>query len=118
MSYIVQPGESIWDVTLNATGSLHAAASLDNLDAVLEANDMEDWVPDIFPGQVIAIPDTAVPDLNALRSLQAEPLCNNSVSDILEKIIVTFDLFTSNWILTTGFWNDSAIWIDTKTWID
>lgn len=23
-----------------------------------------------------------------------------------------------NWILSTGYWRDLAIWIDTKTWID
>ena len=25
---------------------------------------------------------------------------------------------TSNWILATGFWNDSGVWEDTATWID
>ena len=24
----------------------------------------------------------------------------------------------SNWILATGFWNDSGVWDDTKLWID
>ena len=24
----------------------------------------------------------------------------------------------SNWILTTGFWNDSGVWIDDAVWID
>jgi hypothetical protein len=24
----------------------------------------------------------------------------------------------SNWILATGFWNDSAEWIDEELWID
>lgn len=24
----------------------------------------------------------------------------------------------SNWILSTGFWDDSKIWIDTETWRD
>lgn len=25
---------------------------------------------------------------------------------------------TSNWILTTGFWNDEGLWIDEEVWID
>jgi hypothetical protein len=25
---------------------------------------------------------------------------------------------TSNWILTTGFWNDNGVWDDTANWID
>jgi len=24
----------------------------------------------------------------------------------------------TNWILATGFWNDSGIWIDDEFWID
>ena len=24
----------------------------------------------------------------------------------------------SNWILTTGFWNDTGIWDDSANWID
>ncbi len=24
----------------------------------------------------------------------------------------------SNWILATGFWNDSNTWVDTENWID
>jgi hypothetical protein len=24
----------------------------------------------------------------------------------------------SNWILTTGFWNDTGIWVDSANWID
>jgi hypothetical protein len=25
---------------------------------------------------------------------------------------------TSNWILTSGFWNDEGLWIDEEVWID
>jgi hypothetical protein len=28
------------------------------------------------------------------------------------------DNVTSTWILSTGFWDDSAPWVDTETWID
>jgi len=27
-------------------------------------------------------------------------------------------IITGDWILETGFWNDSGAWIDTKFWID
>jgi len=25
---------------------------------------------------------------------------------------------SSDWLLSTGFWNDSGVWDDTATWID
>jgi len=117
--YIVSPGESIWDVCLNSTGSLsNDTGPLGNLDAILEANAFEDWTEILFPGQLIVVPDTVQKDLNTLRQLASYPVCNNANSDIAAQIDNIFDILANNWILDTGFWNDNAIWIDTKTWID
>lgn len=111
-TYTVKAGESIWDVTMNATGTLA------NLDIILAANAFADWTPVLQPGQIIIIPDTVTIDANALRQLELYPVCNNSTNDIFAKILGIFGVIANNWILATGFWNDKAVWIDSKTWID
>lgn len=108
----VQEGESLWDICLNATGTLA------NLDLILDANGFDTWTPVLAGGQAIIIPDTVTNDNNTLRELQTYPLCNNANTDTAAKIAVIFDILGNNWILANGFWNDDAIWIDTKTWID
>ena len=62
-NYTVQPGMSLWDAVLNATGSLA------NLDAVCAANGYDSWTPYLSPGTVVIIPDTVTNDLNALDKL-------------------------------------------------
>lgn len=111
-NYIVKFGESLWDVVLNISGSLT------NLDAVLEANGFTDWVPVIIAGQSIIIPDTIFIDSNNVRELANYPSCNNSVADINAKIISIFASIDYGWILSTGYWNDSQIFKDSKNWID
>lgn len=39
---------------------------------------------------------------------------------ILQQILIACALGggLSNWLLSTGFWNDSGVWDDTATWID
>lgn len=111
-NYTVRVGETITDVVLNSTGSIA------NWDLILQANNFTDWVPDLEAGQVIIIPDTVTKDLNALRTLQQYPANNRSVADVYTFIEVIADIITNNWILATGQWNDSAVWIDTKNWID
>jgi phage tail protein X len=110
--YTVQQGESLWDVCFNSTGTLA------NLDIILTANSFTDWTPDLQAGQQILIPDSVTIDANALRQLQQYPVCNNSVSNIDELLSAVFDILNDNWILATGNWNDDAVWIDEKTWID
>lgn len=111
-TYIVKPGESLWDVVLNATGTFA------NLDAVLSANGFTDWTPMLRAGQIIMIPDTVIIDSNTLRQLKVYPACNNSVNDVCAKIVSIFGLLKDAWILSTGLWNDAQTWKDTKTWID
>jgi len=39
---------------------------------------------------------------------------------ILQQIFIACALGggSSDWLLSTGFWNDSGVWDDTATWID
>lgn len=110
--YVVKSRETIGDVVLNSTGSFS------NLDAILSANGFTDWTPDLYPGQVIVIPDAVNTDPNAKRQLSFYPACNGSVNDVRSKIAAIWATLTNNWILATGTWNDAALWIDTKNWID
>lgn len=112
-TYTVQQGETITDVVINSTGNIA------NWDAILTANSFDDWTPQLVAGQVVQIPDALVAvDQNNLRILQQYPICNASVDDVFDQIDAIVATITDNWILATGFWNDKAVWIDTKNWID
>ena len=110
--YYVKAGESIYDAVINATGTLA------NLNLVLDANGFEDWTPILVSGQALIIPDTVTNDPNAFRQFEQYPVSNTSVNNIDDQIISIFELINDYWILTTGYWNDLAIWKDEKTWID
>jgi hypothetical protein len=109
--YIVQEGMSIFDVTLNATGSLI------NLDAILTANNFMDWTPTLVSGQSITIPDGVTSDLNVVRQLATYPSVNNITGKIINDINNIFDIIPL-WILLTGYWNDNGLWVDAAFWID
>lgn len=112
-TYTVSPGESIGDVAMNATGNYA------NVDPILEANGLTDWDPDLEPGMVLTIPDNLpVTDTNTIRQLNTYPSSNNFITNYLSKLAAVFGTISDNWILATGFWNDDALWIDTKLWID
>jgi len=111
-TYVVRYGETISDVCMNATGNIA------NWSAILDANGYDDWTPALTAGDVLTIPDGVVTDLNTLRQLAEYPANNASIPGVYDKIIVIFDILNNNWILSTGAWNDAAIWIDTSAWID
>jgi len=102
---------SINDVVLNATGSLI------NLNAVLDANSFTDWTPTLTVGQEITIPDTVTKDLNVIGQLTTYPAVNNLTDLILSSINTIFDTLPL-WILSTSYWNDNGLWVDTAFWID
>lgn len=110
-TYIVKTGESIWDVVINATGTLA------NLDQVLEDNGFLDWTPDLLPGQAIVISDAVTIDANAFRQLQTYPICNTSTQDIDDQIETIFDELDDDWILSTGRWNGNAVWKADGLWL-
>lgn len=111
-TYTVRPGMSLWDVVLNATGSLA------NIDAVCVANNFTDWTPDLIPGTVVIIPDGITIDSNSQRQMNSYPAVNNLTAGILNLIDAVFTTINDFWILTTGYWNDQASWKDTKNWND
>lgn len=109
--YITKPGESISDVVLNATGTLA------NLDQVLTDNNLMDWTPALVPGTPITISDAVTIDANALRQLQAYPVCNTSIQGIFDKIETIFDELAGLWILSTGRWDGNALWKADGLWL-
>lgn len=111
-NYIVKQGETIGDVVINATGSFN------NLDVILTANGFDRWAPQLSAGQSVIIPDNVAIDQNTKRQLATYPASNISVNDVYNKIDALVSQLADNWILATGFWNDNALWIDSKTWID
>lgn len=118
-TYIVKPGESILDVVENSTGARIGPNGIDNWDVITLANGFDSWTPDLVAGQEVTIPDDQVDiDPNILRQLQTYPVCNNMDENVLDEIATIVAILSDNWILTTGFWNDNALWIDSKTWID
>jgi hypothetical protein len=84
----------------------------------LEANGFIDWVPPLTAGQLIVIHATVVMANIRYRQMQIYPACNSTVNDVLTKITNLINQLTNNWILATHFWNDAALWIDTKLWND
>ena len=112
MTYTVKQGESIKDVSMNATGTII------NTDAILTANGIDSWTPVLKAGQVLVIPDTVTLDYNTLRSLTTYPASNNLNLNVLNAITLVFTTLANNWILRNGYWDDLGVWIDTKLWID
>jgi hypothetical protein len=97
---------------------LNATGSLTNWEAILNANNMTDWVPVLTIGQQIIIPDGLALDQNTIRQLKTYPACNNVSNAVYNQINSIFDTLTGVWILTTGFWDDGATWKDTEPWND
>lgn len=88
MSYTVRPGETIGDAVINATGRIS------NWNDILNANSIDTWTPELIPDQELIIPDSVIYDLNALKQMQAYPLCNFSVNDVYAQIQTIFNLIT------------------------
>lgn len=112
VNYIVKVGETIGDIVLNSTGSLN------NWDVILTANGFTTWTPELIAGQSILIPDNVAIDQNTKRQLVDYPASNISVNDVYDQIDSIISQLSDNWILETGLWNDDALWIDSKTWVD
>ena len=69
-NYVTKAGETILDVSMNATGSPF------NIDLILEANGIDTWTPTLVAGTVLTIPDTVVLSPNNLRILQQYPVAD------------------------------------------
>src|ERR1700739_2814859 len=109
-TYIVKVGESITDVILNSTGSLV------NWDAILTANGFTDWIPTLTAGDSIVIPDNVNIDNNSLQDAQQYPKCNAVRQEIYDLIKDVFNVINNVWILRSGSWDDTGIWVDGAVW--
>lgn len=69
-NYVTKAGETILDVSMNATGSPF------NIDLILEANGIDTWTPTLVAGTVLTIPDTVTLSPNNLRILQQYPVAD------------------------------------------
>ena len=84
MNYIVRNGETFSDVCLNATGDIN------QWEVILKANNFTDWVPDLYPGQSIYIPDSAITKASLKTILTKYPANNNADIGDLDIQIMTF----------------------------
>lgn len=110
--YKVQVGNTIRDVCINGSGSML------NWDNICLANEFDTWTPDLTPGLLVIIPDTASIDANTFADKQGYPASNTNKANALAILAQVFDILTDRWILKNGSWDDNGIWIDTDIWID
>ena len=66
--YIVKEGDTILDVSVNSTGSPL------NIAAILNANAIDTWTPDLATGTKLIIPDNVQLQTNNLRELRQYPV--------------------------------------------
>lgn len=70
-TYIVSKGETILDVSMNATGSPL------NIKAIIDANELQSWTPQLVAGMALTIPDTVQRQVNNLREMVSHPVSDS-----------------------------------------
>ncbi len=89
MTYTVKLGETITDVLLNTTGTIN------NISAILEANELTTWTPELTPGQILIIPDGLEIQDNVLQQMKTYPSTNSFIGNIKTKIITDFNILSA-----------------------
>lgn len=74
MDYVVKGGETIYDVCINANGSLYA------LDENLDLNDLDSYTPTLYAGQRLTVSDI-VRNNAATEVMEEHPLNSVSIPD-------------------------------------
>lgn len=69
-TYTIRQGETILDVSVNATGSPL------NIEKILDANNIDTWTPTLVAGQQLTIPDDVELQTNNLWDLQRYPVAD------------------------------------------
>ena len=88
--YIIRPGDTIGDVSLNATGTIN------NWEKILTANAYTEWVPALTAGQQVIIPPDVEMQSNVKRELNIYPACNApNISDLSSKINQIISIFVT-----------------------
>lgn len=116
MSVLVnsKPLQTSLDLVTNNT----AIASIANLDAFLQANNITDWTFDIDANTNYLLPDGLDTNLNSLQNIKSNPITEAINDDMVLQAQTYFNILDDIWILSTSFWNDTAVWKDSKFWID
>lgn len=102
MDYAVKGGETIYDVCINANGSLYA------LDANLDLNGLDSYTPALYAGQRLTVSDI-VRNNAATEVMEEHPL--NSVSipkEDLETLFTEIDNILSSIVFITA---DSSLFL-------
>jgi hypothetical protein len=108
----IQPNQTALDVVTNNTG----LASVSNLDAFLQANNLTDWTADLIAGAKYILPDGLDIDKNKLKNIQANNVCEAITADEITKAQTFFDTLNDTWVLTGGVWNGNYLWKKTGIW--
>lgn len=93
MDYVVKGGETIYDVCINANGSLYA------LDENLDLNGLDSYTPTLYAGQRLTVSDI-VRNNAATEVMEEHPL--NSVSIPDADLNALFDELAPNFITAEG----------------
>lgn len=102
MDYVVKGGETIYDVCINANGSLYA------LDENLDLNGLDSYTPTLYAGQRLTVSDI-VRNNTATEVMEEHPL--NSVSipeEDLETLFTEIDNILSSIVFITA---DSSLFL-------
>ncbi len=69
---------------------------------------------------VISLSEFAMINLTMSNSFQDMGMFETDryYRNVLQFTFEVYEVSVSNWILATGNWNDSGLWIDTEVWID
>lgn len=110
--YSMKEGETITDMLLNTTGDLV------NWDIITNTNEFGTWTPELQTNQKV-LNANEITQNNNISLFKRYPLCNNlNIGDLNDKIDDLINNFANVWILRTGYWDDSGLWVDTANWID
>lgn len=95
--YTVGNGETIMDVSINATGSPN------NVGLILDANNIDSWTPVLLPGQEMIIPDNVEIQPNNLLSINVYPVsdCGFISGDDLTVLLKDLDGIMNELIVET-----------------
>ncbi len=85
-NYTVRDGESIWDVSVNATGDIA------NVQAILDANSILTWSPVLTVGTMLNIPDIVQRNTNVLNEVKIRPIANNRPSNYNDMVAAIVEL--------------------------
>lgn len=99
--YVRLENQSIYDVALMKYGSLESIYELIQKNNLISINELSVAFKNLI------FEDTKVVNLSLVKNINKKAY-----------VFGTLQESDGNWILSTGYWRDLAIWIDTKTWID